>query len=154
MIKLSKTSKLDGILSWSLQALETCQGSVNGDGTLVDACKGCYATTGNYNYNMVNHVTPIYSAYAVTGYRANGFDVYTGIKPTVLSGSIHFTVPTSVNADGVMQYENVSSRIQNRVVSFVGSSYTYNYRAHALSVTAMAGQDGLYQGGVFYKLGF
>ena len=53
MIKLSKTSKLDGILSWSLQALETCQGSVNGDGSLVDACKGCYATTGNYNYPNV-----------------------------------------------------------------------------------------------------
>lgn len=53
MIKLSKTSKLDGILSWSLQALETCPGSVAKDGGLVDACKGCYATTGNYNYPNV-----------------------------------------------------------------------------------------------------
>ena len=53
MIKLSKTSKLDGILSWSLQALDTCPGSVSKDGGLVDACKGCYATTGNYNYPNV-----------------------------------------------------------------------------------------------------
>ena len=53
MIKLSKTSKLDGILSWSLQALETCPASKNKDGSLVDACKGCYATTGNYNYPNV-----------------------------------------------------------------------------------------------------
>jgi len=53
MIKLSKTSKLDGILSWSLQALDTCPGSVAKDGGLVDACKGCYATTGNYNYPNV-----------------------------------------------------------------------------------------------------
>jgi hypothetical protein len=53
MIKLSKTSKLDGILSWSLQALDTCPASKNKDGTLVDACKGCYATTGNYNYPNV-----------------------------------------------------------------------------------------------------
>lgn len=52
-IKLSKTSKLDGILSWSLQALETCPASLNADGSLVDACKGCYATTGNYNYPNV-----------------------------------------------------------------------------------------------------
>ena len=52
-IKLSKTSKLDGILSWSLQALETCPASINADGSLVDACKGCYATTGNYNYPNV-----------------------------------------------------------------------------------------------------
>jgi hypothetical protein len=50
MIKLSKTSKLDGILSWSLQALETCPASKNKDGTLVDACKGCYATTGFYQF--------------------------------------------------------------------------------------------------------
>jgi hypothetical protein len=53
MIKLSKTSKLDGILSWSLQALETCPASKNKDGTLVDACKGCYATTGNYRFPNV-----------------------------------------------------------------------------------------------------
>lgn len=53
MIKISKTSKLDGIRSWSLQALDTCPGSLNGDGTLVDACAGCYATTGNYRYPNV-----------------------------------------------------------------------------------------------------
>jgi hypothetical protein len=53
MVKLSKTSKLDGILSWSLQALETCPASKNKDGSLVDACKGCYATTGNYNFPNV-----------------------------------------------------------------------------------------------------
>jgi hypothetical protein len=53
MLRLSKTSKLDGILSWSLQALETCPASINSDGSLVDACRGCYATTGNYNYPNV-----------------------------------------------------------------------------------------------------
>lgn len=52
-IKLSKTSKLDGILSWSLQAIETCPASVGADGELVPACRGCYATTGNYNYPNV-----------------------------------------------------------------------------------------------------
>lgn len=47
--KVSKTSKL-GTLSWSLQALETCPGSVAADGSLVAACSGCYATTGCYNF--------------------------------------------------------------------------------------------------------
>ena len=50
MNKLSKTSKLDNILSWSLQALETCPGSVSASGVLVDACSGCYATTGCYSF--------------------------------------------------------------------------------------------------------
>lgn len=52
MLRLSVTSKLDGIRSWSLQALDTCPGSIE-NGSLVDACKGCYATTGNYRYPNV-----------------------------------------------------------------------------------------------------
>lgn len=50
--KISVTSKLDGIRSWSLEALDTCPGSIE-NGELVDACKGCYATTGNYRYPNV-----------------------------------------------------------------------------------------------------
>jgi len=52
-MKISVTSKLDGIRSWSLQALETCPGSIESPGVLVDACKGCYATTGNYVFANV-----------------------------------------------------------------------------------------------------
>ena len=52
-IRISETSKLDGIKSWSLQAIDTCPGSVKKGGGLVDACLGCYATTGNYNFPNV-----------------------------------------------------------------------------------------------------
>ena len=52
-VKISITSKLDGIRSWSLQALDTCPGSIESPGVLVDACKGCYATTGNYRFPNV-----------------------------------------------------------------------------------------------------
>jgi hypothetical protein len=52
-VKLSVTSKLDGIRSWSLNALDTCPGSIASPGELVDACKGCYATTGNYRFGNV-----------------------------------------------------------------------------------------------------
>ena len=52
MIKLSKASKMP-CKSWSLQALDTCPASKNKDGSLVDACKGCYATTGNYRFPNV-----------------------------------------------------------------------------------------------------
>ena len=48
MVRISKTSKLDGILSWSLQAIETCPGSVAPGGGLVEVCQGCYATAGRY----------------------------------------------------------------------------------------------------------
>jgi len=52
-IRISVTSKLDGIRSWSLQALDTCPGSIGSDGQLVAACSGCYATTGNYRFSNV-----------------------------------------------------------------------------------------------------
>lgn len=53
MLKLSQTSKLDGIKSWSLQALDTCPGAKDANGNLVPACAGCYATAGNYRYPNV-----------------------------------------------------------------------------------------------------
>ena len=52
MIKLSKAGKMP-CRSWSLEALTTCPASTKDDGTLVDACKGCYATTGNYRFPNV-----------------------------------------------------------------------------------------------------
>jgi hypothetical protein len=51
-IRLSKASKMP-CRSWSLEALTTCPASKNPDGSLVDACKGCYATSGNYRYPNV-----------------------------------------------------------------------------------------------------
>ena len=48
-VKLSKVGKLDGIYSWSLPAISTCPGAFKKGGELVDACRGCYATTGNYH---------------------------------------------------------------------------------------------------------
>lgn len=53
MIRISTTSKLDGVRSWSLQARETCPGSIGRDGQLVPACAGCYAVGGNYRYPNV-----------------------------------------------------------------------------------------------------
>lgn len=50
--KLSKASKMP-CRSWSLQALDTCPASIRADGELVDACKGCYATDGNYRFSNV-----------------------------------------------------------------------------------------------------
>ena len=50
--KFSKASKMP-CRSWSLQALDTCPASIGADGELVDACKGCYATDGNYRFSNV-----------------------------------------------------------------------------------------------------
>ena len=50
--RFSKPSKMP-CRSWSLQALDTCPASKKPNGELVDACKGCYATTGFYAMGSV-----------------------------------------------------------------------------------------------------
>jgi len=55
-VKLSTVSKLDGIKSWSLQAGETCPGSFNPDGTVVEVCQGCYALGGHYRFKNVKRI--------------------------------------------------------------------------------------------------
>lgn len=52
VVKLSDTAKL-GVKSWSLQAYNTCPASMDGNGELVDACRGCYAVSGNYRFSNV-----------------------------------------------------------------------------------------------------
>lgn len=53
-IRISTTSKLDGVRSWSLQARDTCPGSIDATtGELVPACAGCYAVGGNYRFANV-----------------------------------------------------------------------------------------------------
>ena len=51
-IKLSNASKMP-CKSWSLEALVTCPASRDSKGDLVPACKGCYATDGNYVFKNV-----------------------------------------------------------------------------------------------------
>ena len=53
MIRLSKASKMPG-KSWSLQARETCPGSIDpATKTLLPVCAGCYATQGKYVFPSV-----------------------------------------------------------------------------------------------------
>ena len=51
-LRLSKAGKMP-CPSWSLQAIDTCPGSIGEDGELVAACSGCYATDGNYRFPNV-----------------------------------------------------------------------------------------------------
>lgn len=111
---------------------------------------GVMQTTGRYDYGMVNRVTPIYSAYAMVGHQSDGMNVYAGIKPVAFAGSVSMTVPTSVDADGVMQYQNVTGQVRNAAVGYVGTSYRVQWKSNTLSLTANAGQDGSYSGGVQY----
>jgi hypothetical protein len=114
---------------------------------------GLMNTSGKYNYSMVNNVSDIQSAYAVAGWKNDIVNLYAGIKPTVISGSVSVTIPTSVDADGTMNYSNATNKIRNRNTGFVGASVDYApKRNHAVSLSAIYGQDGAGRIGVNYKL--
>lgn len=51
--RLSRVTKMDGILSWSLPAMETCPGATGPDGNVVDVCQHCYAMQGRYHLPTV-----------------------------------------------------------------------------------------------------
>lgn len=55
MIKISTVSKLDGVHSWSLPAVDSCPGAHAGNGELVEVCQGCYARGGNYRFAVVRN---------------------------------------------------------------------------------------------------
>ena len=109
-------------------------------------------TVGKYNYAMVTKVSDIRSMYAVTGWRNDNVNLYAGIKPKVVSGSIDLRVPTNVDVDGNMNYTNVTGKIRNSNLGFVGASYDYVKRNQSVNVSATYGQDGTGQIGVTYKL--
>lgn len=114
---------------------------------------GVMNTTGQYKYAMVNDVSNIQSAYAIVGWKNNSINLYAGVKPTVTSGSVKLTVPTSVDADGTMNYSNVNSRIRNQDTGFVGASVDYTpKRNHTVNFSTTYGQDGTGQIGLKYKV--
>jgi hypothetical protein len=114
---------------------------------------GLMNTSGQYKYSMVNNVSDVKSAYAMVGWKNDIVNVYGGVKPTVISGSVSVTVPTSVDADGTMNYSNATNKIRNRNTGFVGASVDYApKRNHAVSLSAIYGQDGAGRIGVNYKL--
>ena len=58
-VRVSRTSKLDGIMSWSLPAGRSCPGAAT-----ASVCAGCYAKTGNYRFANVNaYSTPFGHAF-------------------------------------------------------------------------------------------
>ena len=110
-------------------------------------------TAGQYQYAMVNRVSDIRSAYAMGGWRNNSVNLYARFKPNVISGSVNLTVPTSVDADGVMHYSNATNRIRNQDTGFVGASFDYApVRNHSLNLSTTYGQDGTGQIGIRYFL--
>jgi len=118
---------------------------------------GVMQTTTRFTSGMVTNVAPIYAVHAVAGYTQDGFSLYGGVKPYVVAGHLDITIPTSVDADGVMRYSNVRADLgQTQPVAYVGTGYqiTDHKGNNRLSMRAVVDQAGVYQTGVQYSRSF
>ena len=114
----------------------------------------------DFESGLVNDVTPITSVYAMAGWSNKNVNLYTGIKPMIVGGSVNVTLPTNVTADGTMQYTDHNLAMKNEAVSFVGAEYRTNLvenefgQTHSLKMNGVVDQNSQYQVGAFYEFTF
>jgi hypothetical protein len=104
---------------------------------------GVMSTNIDYKSGLVDHVTPIVAMHGSAGYQAGNWNLYAGVKPTVVHGVVHMNVPTSVDADGNMSYTNVKTNLADaNPVPYVGVKWSHNFQKNSLLfVRASIAQD-------------
>jgi hypothetical protein len=73
---------------------------------------------------LINKVDAINAVWAEAGYVNNKFGLYSGIRPYVISGSVHADLPTAVDFQGNLQYTKTRMDITNPVNSYIRAVYT------------------------------
>ncbi|MDC0552649.1 S8 family serine peptidase [Methylophilaceae bacterium] len=114
----------------------------------------------DFNAGLVKDVTPITSLYAMAGWSNENINLYTGIKPMIVDGTVDVRLPTSVDAEGTMNYSNYSVSMDSDPVSFVGAEYKSNLienefgQIHSVKMNGVVDQNQQYQIGAFYEFKF
>lgn len=98
---------------------------------------GVLRTDTEMSAGLISRVTPITSVYAVAGYQEQGWNFYAGVKPYIVSGSVEFNLPTSVDSQGTMSYTRMTHALHNPLTGFVGVNYGSEYRNHRWSFGAV-----------------
>lgn len=105
---------------------------------------GMMQTVTTITPGLVTTVTPIWSAYMISGWQHASFKMYGGLQPTILAGEIRTRLPDSVDANGVMHYSEGRHRLRNDPVGFVGAEYTWSDRPLKYRVNGVVNQQNQY----------
>ena len=117
---------------------------------------GAMLTTVPHSQGLIDKITPIFALHAATGYQLNNWNMFAGIKPTVVSGAVHFNVPTGVDEAGTMYYSKVKNNLAGgNPISYVGVKYQYTVSEtptarHMLGFRAVVAQDGTNNARAYY----
>lgn len=109
---------------------------------------GLIQTKTDFTPGLVSNVEDIWSSYAVAGYSANGLNLYGGIEPTIVSGSITFNLPESVDSSGNPIYNSYTMEVRNTLTNFVGLDYTHSAGIADVTFESRANANGNYNVGV------
>ena len=114
----------------------------------------------DFDSGLVEDVDNITSMYGVAGWANDNLNLYVGVKPTVIDGSVDIRVPTSVSSTGVMSYTNARADMTGDPISYVGAQYNLtnsedNFgNVHNLRLNGAVDQNNQYQVGAFYEFTF
>ena len=121
---------------------------------------GVMYTTTQFKQGLVTEVDPITAMYGVAGWANDNWNLYVGIKPTVVSGNVHLNVPTSVDASGNMNYTSAKASMRGEPVSYVGAQFNVSEvkdkfnNEHSLKMNGVVDQYGDSRMGLFYEMSF
>ena len=78
----------------------------------------------NVNPGLITRVNDIYGFWSELGYQKQGWSVHAGITPTVLKGSVDARLPSSVDRQGQIHYNNVNMKISDEITSYTRIAYS------------------------------
>lgn len=115
---------------------------------------GMQQTITDFDRKMVTNISPVYSAYAIGGWREDGWSLYGGLQPTIFSGSMDLRLPSHVDLAGVLHYQDRKIQIRNDPVTFLGAERIWRDRQHSLSLAAVTNSQQQHSVRANYKYQF
>ena len=89
---------------------------------------GLMHTKTDFDKGLVVNIDDAISTYLVGGATLDDLVVYAGIAPKVLSGTIDLRVPTSVDSNGIMHYNQSTNNYGSGTTPFIGASHSYYFK--------------------------
>jgi hypothetical protein len=105
---------------------------------------GGWQTSTDFSPGLITEVSDIYSAFAVAGWRDDRWSVYGGIQPYVVSGHVKLKLPSRVDSQGVLYYDDHRVDIRTPVIKFAGVQYRSDTSVRSWSISAVGDSLGRY----------
>jgi hypothetical protein len=102
-------------------------------------------TTTNFQSGLIDEITPLWSAAAIAGWQDQTWNIYGGVQPTIVSGSMSMTLPTGIDQQGKIQYTKHMTAIRNEPVMFAGAQYRWRHHEDSVVASAAVNEQGSYR---------